>query len=142
MGGISAAAALTTYDRPVLLVHGDTDDVVPVGHHRRLMKVASAAGRSVESLVIPGGRHSWLYEFPEYRRTVASFLASTLGGRYSPEEAGERAAATEALRIPEGETQLDAVTAEPGGFRSLAAIALPDRRGDPPVQPGLGDTAS
>ena len=142
VGGISAAAALTTYDRPVLLVHGDTDDVVPVGHHRRLMKVASAAGRSVESLVIPGGRHSWLYEFPEYRRTVASFLASTLGGRYSPEEAGERAAATDALRIPEGETQLDAVAAEPGGFRSLAAIALPDRRGDPPGQPGLGDTAS
>ncbi len=141
VGMISAAAALTTYDRPVLLVHGDTDDVVPVGHHARLMKVASAAGRTVESLVVPGGRHSWLYEFPEYRRTVASFLASTLGGPYSPEEAGERAAATDALRIPEGESEFGALAAEPGGFRSLAGLAMPDR--GPAIDPGLrGETAS
>lgn len=140
VGRISAAAALTTYDRPVLLVHGDTDDVVPVGHHERLKKVASAAGRTVETLVIPGGRHSWLYEFPEYRRAVAAFLAQTLGGPLSPEAAGDVAAATEALRIPDGETPFAAVAAEPGGFRSLAGIALPERRTEPmPIEPAALD---
>ena len=38
-----------------------------------------------------GGQHSWLYEFPEYRSTVAAFLSRALGGPYAPEEAAARA---------------------------------------------------
>ena len=40
---VSASAALTAHDRPILLVHGDADDVVPVVHLERL----AAHGREV-----------------------------------------------------------------------------------------------
>jgi pimeloyl-ACP methyl ester carboxylesterase len=128
VGAISAAVALVAHDRPVLLVHGDADDVVPLVHLERLRRAAAKAGRSIETLVIRGGHHSWLYEFPEYRRTVARFLTTTLGGPLDVDEAGDRAAATPSRRIPEGEAVFDAVAAEPGGFRTLAGVVLPDRR--------------
>jgi hypothetical protein len=127
---ISATAALRVIDRPVLLAHGDDDAVVPFAHLDRLIRAASAAGHPPETLVIPGGHHSWLYEDPAYRRTVASFLARALGGPLSPGEAGDRAAATDALRMPDAARPPTTVESEPGGFRSLARIAgpLPRRR--------------
>ncbi len=133
---VNASTALTAHDRPILLVHGDADDVVPVVHLERLLRTAAKSGRYVESLVIAGGQHSWLYEFEEYRRAVAGFLAKALGGPYSPAEAADRAAAVPAERIQAGELPFDAVEAEPGGFRTLAGVALPRRRrpagaGDP-----------
>jgi pimeloyl-ACP methyl ester carboxylesterase len=138
VGTVSASKALTAHDRPILLVHGDTDDVVPFIHLEWLLRAAAKSGRTVESLVIAGGHHSWLYEFEEYRRAVASFLATALGGPYSPAEAADRAAAVDAQRIPSGEAPFQAVEAEPGGFRTLAGVALPGgtfprrrRRGEP-----------
>jgi pimeloyl-ACP methyl ester carboxylesterase len=125
VGAISATAALRTIDRPVLLVHGDKDAVVPVSHHGRLARAATAAGHPPETLVIRGGHHSWLYEFPEYRRTVAAFLARVLGGPLSPEEACDRAAGVDARRLPDTVRPPTAVEIEPGGFRSLARIAAP-----------------
>ncbi len=128
---ISASAAIARYAGPILLIHGDMDDVVPLAHMERLARIArsSRAGlrdaQPVETLVVEGGSHSWLYEFPRYRRTVARFLTETLGGPYPPEEAADRAAAVPATRIPDGEVPFDAVVAEPGGLRSLAAIAAP-----------------
>jgi alpha-beta hydrolase superfamily lysophospholipase len=127
---VSASAALVAHARPVLLVHGDTDDIVPSSHLDRLLRAAEAAGRPVESLVIPGGRHSWLYEFPEYRRTVARFLAAALGGPFEPDEAGAIAAGVATLRLPEGEVPFEAIAAEPGGVRTLAGVVLPRRTGE------------
>jgi alpha-beta hydrolase superfamily lysophospholipase len=127
VGTINASAALVAHTRPVLLVHGDADDVVPASNLDRLLRAAEAAGRPVESLVIPGGRHSWLYEFPEYRRAVARFLAAALGGPLGPEEAGAVAAGVAVLRLPEGEIPFGAIAAEPGGLRTLAGVVLPDR---------------
>ena len=126
---ISASRAIARYEGPVLLLHGDADEVVPLAHTQRLDRIARAsrAGRPgaapVKSVVLAGGRHSWLYEFPEYRATVARFLATWLGGPLSPDEAASRAAAVESVRIPDGEAGFDAVAAEPGGLRSLASIA-------------------
>ncbi|HEV8489108.1 MAG TPA: alpha/beta fold hydrolase [Candidatus Limnocylindrales bacterium] len=150
VAAISASAAIARYEGPVLLVHGDTDDVVPLTHLRRLERYARDAreGRPdaapVESLVVAGGRHSWLYEFPAYRRTVARFLAEALGGPFSPDEAGEIAAAVPAARIADGEGQLSAVAAEPGGFRSLAGVlsrALARRHGtEDEVDPAVGQS--
>ena len=137
---ISASRAIATYEGPVLLLHGDADEVVPLAHTQRLARIARAAraGRpgaaSVESLVLEGGRHSWLYEFPEYRATVARFLATWLGGPLNPDGAASRAAAVASVRIPDGEAGFDAVAAEPGGLRSLASIAT---RGA--TSPGLAD---
>lgn len=125
---VSATTALTGHDRPVLLIHGDADDVVPIRHLERLLRVAAAGGRHVESLVVRSGQHSWLYEFPEYRRVVAGFLAGALGGPYEPSESAALAEATPSERIPEGEVRFTAVAEEPGGIRTLAGIALPNRR--------------
>jgi hypothetical protein len=122
---ISAAVALRKIDRPVLLAHGADDAVVPFTHLDRLVRAATAAGHPPQILAVPGGHHSWLYEFPEYRRTVASFLARALGGPLSPEEAGDRAAATDAQRLPDTLRPPTVVQTEPGGFRSLARIARP-----------------
>jgi hypothetical protein len=114
----------------LLLAHGDADQVVPFGHLRRLAAAARStrvAGESavVETFVLPGGQHSWLYEDPTYRATVARFLTTALGGPLTPDEAAAAAAATPAERIPDGETRFAAVAASPGGFRTLARVALP-----------------
>ena len=113
-------------------MHGDADDVVPLSHMERLARIARAsrAGRRdaqrVDSVVVHGARHSWLYEFPVYRETVARFLAETLGGPYSADTAAERAAAVPATRVVgDGESLPSAAAAEPGGLRSLAAMAVP-----------------
>ena len=142
---VSAVSAIARYDGPVLLAHGDQDTVVPVSHLERL----AAAGRAarvdepdagpIETLVVRDGQHSWLYEDEDYRRTVAAFLARSLGGPYEPEEAGELAARTEARRLPDAETRFAGTTVTPGGFRTLASVALPGAtRRLPESGPGPG----
>ncbi len=152
---ISATTAIARYRGPVLLAHGDADQVVPVAHAGRLARAARVARSSdpdaapVDTLIVPGGQHSWLYEEPSYRATVARFLTTALGGPLSADEAASIAAATHARRIPDGEARFAAVAATPGGFRSLAQVALPgatrvprDDRPGPIVpsadEPGLG----
>jgi pimeloyl-ACP methyl ester carboxylesterase len=135
MARISASQALRTLRQPILLVHGAADIVVPVSHLERLAAVARESGRKVETLVVGDGQHSWLYEFPEYRRTVASFLARTLGGPVAADEAGELAAAADARRLPDTPRPDTAIQREPGGVRSLLALAIPGRR----AGQGIGD---
>lgn len=128
---VSASAAIARYAGPILLAHGDHDAVVPVGHMARLAGAARAAragdlGASpVETLIIPGGEHSWLYEHAIYRRAVARVLTVALGGPLDPDEAASVAAATMARRIPDAETRFAAVEQTHGGLRTLAAVALP-----------------
>jgi pimeloyl-ACP methyl ester carboxylesterase len=125
----SASVALRTIECPILLVHGSADIVVPVAHLERLATVATSAGRAVETLRVEGGQHSWLYEFPEYRRAVASFLARSLGGAVAPEQAGDLAEAAEPRRMPDTPRPETTVEREPGGLRSLVALVLPGRKG-------------
>jgi alpha-beta hydrolase superfamily lysophospholipase len=158
---VSAIAAIARYDGPVLLAHGDLDSVVPLSHLDRLAATARAArlgepdGAPVETIVIENGQHSWLYEDAGYRRTVAAFLARSLDGPYEPKDAGERAATTAARRIPDTETAFAGTTVTPGGFRTLASVALPgatrrlpeedvpsEPAGEPPEEPATGDTRS
>jgi alpha-beta hydrolase superfamily lysophospholipase len=127
---VSATAAIARYRGPILLVHGDLDQVVPFSHLRRLAVAARRAragdpeaGR-VETLVVAGGQHSWLYEDAGYRAAVARFLATALGGPLAPDEAAAVAAATYTQRIPDAEQQFAAVDATPSGFRGLAQVAL------------------
>jgi alpha-beta hydrolase superfamily lysophospholipase len=134
---VSASEAIGRYRGPVLLLHGDADDVVPVGHVARLEAAArrGRAGRSdaapVTSVVIEGGRHSWLYEDPSYRASLARFLATALGGPLEPDEAARVAAGVPATRMPDPETPFTAVQAEPGGLRSLAGVATPGATATP-----------
>jgi alpha-beta hydrolase superfamily lysophospholipase len=149
---VSATTAIARYRGPILLAHGDLDQVVPFGHMSRLAAAARRARAGdpgagpVETLAVKGGQHSWLYEEPLYRSTVARFLAKALAGPTPPDQAAAIAAATFAERIPDGEQQFTAVEATPSGFRGLAQVALPGatRRPDqigPPLtadEPGLG----
>jgi uncharacterized protein len=128
---ISASAAIARYAGPILLVHGSADDVVPVAHLHRLAAAARRARAAdpdaapVETLVVPDGQHSWLYEDAGYRATVARFLTTAMGGPLDPEEAASIAAATHAERVPAAEERLSAVDTVPGGFRTLVRVALP-----------------
>ncbi len=126
---ISASAALRRINAPVLLLHGSEDAVVPVDHLGRLARITADAGHPAETLVIEGGQHSWLYEFPAYRRTVAGFLARVLGGPLAPEVAAARAEAIDARRLPDVIRPPTQIELEPGGFRSLV------RRSTPAVDP-------
>jgi hypothetical protein len=120
-----------------------------------MARLASAARRAragdpsagpVETLTIPDGQHSWLYEDPTYRAAVARFLAFALRGPLEPDAAAAIAASTPAERIPDGEPRFAAVEATPSGFRGLAQVALPgatrmpDQLAPPRTadEPGLG----
>ena len=122
---VSAARAIATYQGPVLLVHGDADRVVPISHLGRLERSVERAreddpdAAEVEVLVIPGGHHSWLYEFAAYRGTLGRFLAKALGGPLAPDEAEAVARATPATRLPQREHPISAIEEEPGGVRTL-----------------------
>ena len=136
---VSSIKAISAYQGPVLLAHGDEDAVVPLRHFERLRAAAvrSRAGKPnaapVEELVIEGGQHSWLYEFEGYRRSVARFLTVALDGPFEPAEAADRAAAVAAERLPEIDEQFAALEGS-GSVRRLARIALPGAtRPDPAI---------
>jgi alpha-beta hydrolase superfamily lysophospholipase len=128
---VSATAAIARYRGPILLVHGDEDAVVPVAHLERLATAAraaragDAAAEPVETMVVPGGQHSWLYEVPAYRGAVARLLTMACGGPLDPDEAAAIAAGTPCDRIPDGEARFAAMETAHGGLRTLAGVALP-----------------
>ncbi len=109
---ISARHAVVRYEGPLLVAHGRTDQIMPVAHARRIAGAALDARRTaerpapVELLIGDEGGHSWLYEDPDFRRRVATFLSRALGGPLAPEAAGEAAAAADARRLPEPEEPL------------------------------------
>jgi alpha-beta hydrolase superfamily lysophospholipase len=150
VGDISATAAIRRYAGPVLLAHGSDDAVVPVDHMGRLARAARDArargeepsSEPVETLMVAGGQHSWLYEDPGYRAVVARFLARHLGGPLEPDDAARVAEATPARRVPEGEQRFTAVEATPGGFRSLADVARPGATRVPVLPTGMDDGAT
>ncbi|TFG68715.1 MAG: alpha/beta fold hydrolase [Thermomicrobiales bacterium] len=139
---ISATAAIARYDGPVFLAHGSEDVVVPPGHLDRLATAARSAraddpmAAEVLTLIVEGGQHSWLYEDAGYRRAVAAFLSRSMTGPFDPETAASLAGSTDARRIPDGEAAFTAVEGTPGGFRTLAQVALPGATRAKPGAPG------
>ena len=106
---VSAAAALVRYAGPILIVHGAQDEIVGPDHAVRLDRAARRiAGREVELLILPDGRHRWLYEDPAYRGRIAAFLARHLGGAFEPDRAAARAVATRVLRPADTDGPLSA----------------------------------
>jgi dipeptidyl aminopeptidase/acylaminoacyl peptidase len=122
---VSAARAIETYTGPVLLVHGDADRVVPFSHLARLEKSARRAREEepgageVEVLAIPGGQHSWLYEYASYRGAIARFFTEAFGGPLIVAEAERIARDIPASRLPQREHPLSAIDPEVGGVRTL-----------------------
>ena len=145
---VSATAAIARYAGPVLLAHGEEDEVVPRSHFERLA-ASARAGRAddpiaapVETLLVEGGRHSWLYEDAGYRRAVAGFLSRTLGGPFDAASAADLAAAIPAERVPEAEAGFSTVDELPGGLRTLAQVALPGATRPPHPDPDAAGMAA
>ncbi|MBI2782360.1 MAG: alpha/beta fold hydrolase [Chloroflexi bacterium] len=123
---VSATHAIGEYAGPVLLIHGADDRVVPFSHLATLEDAAQRAREDdpaapdVEVLAVPGGQHSWLYEFAAYRGAVARFLTEAFGGPLAPDEAETIARATPATRLPQREHPFSSITPDEGGLRTLA----------------------
>jgi alpha-beta hydrolase superfamily lysophospholipase len=142
VAAVSATNAIRRYAGPILAIHGTDDRVVPVSHLERLAAAArreradaiagatAGAGTSpVETLVIPGGQHSWMYEFPAYREAVARFLATALDGPLEPDEAARVALAVDARRPPDDDVRFTAITdleAATNGAHGPAPISAGD----------------
>jgi hypothetical protein len=64
--------AIVTINRPVLLLHGDADGIIPVSHSRRLR---TAGAENVELIELSGGEHNSLrWSHPEIDRIEIEFL--------------------------------------------------------------------
>lgn len=66
-------------DPPTLLIHGDADRVVPVGHSEMIAARMRSTGIAVEALVIPGGGHGALFpgkvpDAPDYVQAAVDWF--------------------------------------------------------------------
>jgi hypothetical protein len=67
--------AIARIDRPILLVHGVADEIIPVHHSRRL----AAAARSARLVELAGGGHNDIRDTnPEFDAIVVRFLVKGL----------------------------------------------------------------
>ncbi len=67
-----SVADVAAVSAPVLILHGDADRVIPLVDGRRLAEAFPAG--TVRMIVLPGGQHADLPDFPAYREAVAWFL--------------------------------------------------------------------
>lgn len=79
-GGLDPVDALPGLSgRPMLIVHGDADEVINVRHSTILDDAARAAGVDVETYICPGRDHNRLIDTdPEARERIAAFFAEHL----------------------------------------------------------------
>lgn len=75
----TAAAALG--DRPLLLIHGEADAVVPAAHSERLAEVCRGAGVEAELMIVPGADHVDVLDPGRVRQGVVEFFREGLGLR-------------------------------------------------------------
>jgi dipeptidyl aminopeptidase/acylaminoacyl peptidase len=54
---VSPISFVSTDDPPIMQVHGDRDDIVPLQHASNLPEQLKATGVKSELVVIPGGNH-------------------------------------------------------------------------------------
>ena len=68
--------AISNIHRPVLLIHGDADTIIPVEHSRQLAKASAGSAKLIE---VPGGEHNSLRDtHPEIESLVIDFFNSAL----------------------------------------------------------------
>ncbi len=74
--------AIARIKRPILLVHGTSDSIIPVSHSRKL---AAASGGRARLIELPGGDHNTLREsHPEVDQLMIDFVEKQLAA--SPAE--------------------------------------------------------
>jgi pimeloyl-ACP methyl ester carboxylesterase len=75
--------AIASIDRPILILHGNADSIVPVTHGRAL----AAAGPTAELRELEGGDHNTLRStHPQIDRMVVEFFRAHLVGPGEPVE--------------------------------------------------------
>lgn len=79
LDGADSAAWLG--DRPLLIVHGDNDDIVPFRHAALLEGAASRAGVPVSRLDVPGADHLNMTEDGSVQHAIAAFFAGAFDAR-------------------------------------------------------------
>jgi len=87
LGGLLIPGGLDPIDsvarlggRPYLLIHGTSDNVIPVRHAYLLRDSAQSAGTTVDLRIAEGGDHSMLlFEHADMHRAVEDFFMRTLG---------------------------------------------------------------
>jgi dipeptidyl aminopeptidase/acylaminoacyl peptidase len=68
--------AIARIQRPILLLHGTGDSIIPISHSRALAAVAGSTARLIE---LPGGDHNTLrHSHPHIEETVINFFRETL----------------------------------------------------------------
>ena len=67
---------VSSEDAPALLIHGDADKVVPLGHSEMIAARMRAAGVAVETLVIPDGGHG--ASFPGKARDAPDYVQAAV----------------------------------------------------------------
>jgi acetyl esterase/lipase len=67
---VSPSSYVDAKDPPFLLIHGETDAVVPVSQSRDVEAKMKVAGMTVESIYIPGVDHSFIGATPAETRTA------------------------------------------------------------------------
>jgi dipeptidyl aminopeptidase/acylaminoacyl peptidase len=68
--------AIATIQRPMLLIHGDADSIIPIEHSRQLAAASNGSAKLVE---VPGGDHNSLRDTnPEIESTVIDFFRGEL----------------------------------------------------------------
>lgn len=63
---------------PVLILHGEADEVIPVAESERLAAALAAAGVAAEFDRVPAGRHGNLPRLPFYAPRISDFLAGAV----------------------------------------------------------------
>lgn len=58
--------ALSSVDAPIIIIHGEDDDVIPPEHSENLLNSLVLAGRNVQREVRAGVGHNGLFESPEF----------------------------------------------------------------------------
>jgi fermentation-respiration switch protein FrsA (DUF1100 family) len=74
---LNSLSKIGNYQGPLLIAHGDADDLIPLDHAKRLHEAASGPK---ELVVIPGGGHNW-QPTPEYKAQLDQFFAKQLAAR-------------------------------------------------------------
>jgi acetyl esterase/lipase len=75
---VSPISFATQDDPPVMQVHGDQDDIVPIQHARRLESRLKSIGVKTELVVIEGGEHSVAGAAPPVAKAPAAFVRGFL----------------------------------------------------------------
>lgn len=76
---VSPISCVSAHDPPIIQVHGDKDDIVPIEHARDLDKRLSSVGVVSELVVIAGANHGVAGAAPQVSEQARKFVREHLG---------------------------------------------------------------